>query len=303
MEKESKFRDIDLKRDFKILCFRSQKGDFSMVITPEGEKLFAGDKAESQLYSLLALPLHKLESVYWKERDTLIAEAISNISKEIILRVVNNRIYAVVSERFTHIPHREVFQVAETALTELGISYEILRPLVYTSTALYAKFVFNHNQDKVKSGIVVGNSVKGTASISLARFYLVIVCQNGLMDETKDIIFTRVHVGEKEAILAELKDAVSRLVSGIKPINAEEYAIYLPDWQLRLAKLDIAEKYKHSVRDQIKLTMLPGSVTLWSFVNAISQAAQTAPPRTRLQMEILAYQLLSKEVNTDGKET
>jgi len=291
------FNDLELSEGMTISMFRYYRDGqkkYTKVATKDGKSFYCSRSAESQLYHLLGLSVRGLEEMSWEERNAVIAGKLAerlSSKKPIILRVINNHIWAVVTEVHVLLRHSEVWNVVEEALTEKFGTYQKKKPM-RTNEGLYTKYLLPKlwKSDKLFAGLIVYNSVKGLGSLRIGAYYEIIACSNGLISSEYKEIYSRTHRGNKDEILDSLRSGLDLFLNTFKPIDMSNIDEHININEV-VEGLDIAKKYKDAV---LKSIFLDGS--RFELASSLSSVAKSAPPNTSIQLEELSFKIINKEV-------
>lgn len=302
-----RFRDFELKPEMRVRMFdytREGKRVRYSSLETDDEILYFSKTAESQFYHLLGLSVKALESQpYWQERDRLIEEkknerAVSGTP--IILRVVGKRIWSVVTEIHVLVRHTEVWNVVEEVLKARYGTF-LKRDPLRVSGGLYTKYLLPklwQDDTKMCAGLTVFNSASGQGSLRIGAYYEIIVCSNGLIAPEYNEVYSRVHKGNKDAILTSLRSRLEQFLDTFKPVDLSKAQETLEVASI-LQQLPIAKKYKMAVSNS-----LPLECSRFDIASSLSTIAKSglAPPNIRIELEILSFQILEGGLLCPKKE-
>ena len=132
--------------------------------------------------------------------------------KELFFRFDGDAIRSIFSTRYVPINNSTIIEkLLGNGYTEQSeAQFSIDENFMMLSLTNGASFVMKKN-DRIRSGVSIGNSETGTASLSMSAFFLRLVCTNGLIMATTDIERRFKHVSKK--ILDNFNDIVGQ-VSG-----------------------------------------------------------------------------------------
>jgi len=293
------FKDIELKPDAKLKLFRFRrqgKKQAFTVVEQDGQVYYARKIPETQLLHHLGLGVRAIESLDWPERDKILAERVPLIKdreNKIILRTVGQNIYACVTEVYTPIRDSVVWEITEDVLKAFGVAY-IRKTPVKTSTFTMTEYIFKDGNEDIAKGLYIKNSQRGTCSLSLGKYYEIVICSNGLVSGEYATIYSRVHRGAELEILSMFRTRLEEFLRELKPLDVST-ALSIPilSSEAEVEKLPFAKKYKQKIKDYLDTEELLAPLTQFHLANAISRIAQEAPPAVRLSMESYAFNLIA----------
>lgn len=204
------YQDLEIENIEDAKHFHYRKNDRVqdfLVLTINGNDYYLRKRENSQFYSLLGLKKWDVLNMHdYEERSAIILSTFKNKETKIILKMVDDKVFAVVSEYYTTIPHSHVW----------AITREIIKPnsesdLRRTPKLVWKIFYMDEDPD-FKVGLAVFNSCKGRASLSIRKYWEIKVCSNGMFSQRIQKLFARRHVGESEKILTEFKGSLESLM-------------------------------------------------------------------------------------------
>lgn len=287
------FRDVPLTDPCTVSVFRYRKDGklkkYSVVEMPDA-KFYLKNTAETQLMNLLGLSIRSLEHEDWKARNEIVNEALLKRlteKKQIILRTIDETCYAVVTDAFTDIPNYIVWDLVEKTFKVRGI--QATRQFIKLNSKSITKYIFKDGNRPIRNGIMITNSRKGLASLSLAKYFEIVVCANGLIDATSEVVFSRVHRGSEDEILAGFAASLETMLDSLEVIEPERFKNTVEDVEDFVNGLPIAKKYKERVLEDMELIF---DASYWDIANSLSTVAKLAPPATRIELEKLSFAIL-----------
>jgi len=299
------------KDGIKAQMFRYQKEGRRMkysMVEIDGELFWVRGTVETQLYNHLGLGMRELEGVMdYTVRNEKIQNAVKGLENPLVFRTGTDeegkkRIYAVVTPKFTHVGHNEVFALTEEQLKLLGIeNWE--GEIIATPTKVYKTYEFPkmtmepQKGDIINCGIRVSNSVKGLGGVAAFGFYKRLVCSNGMTSQHGIFAGSRKHVGIADFIKLEIKEMITSIISKIdisdKINQARQERLDITAIDGILYNLSIPQKYSKETIEIFKKGY-PDNNTRWDLVNALTYVSSHSVERDRRRLEIeqIAFYLL-----------
>jgi intracellular sulfur oxidation DsrE/DsrF family protein len=248
------------------------------------------DRMESEAPGLLADNVN-----HWLENEP----------KTQLVRVLDGRVRAFLSDKYQRIDHWDIASVAIPALQASGaeiVSCEI------TERRMYIKAVNYQVQGEVKvgqmvaAGTIVSNSETGQGRASVSPFVENLICTNGMV--VNSLAFARNHVGPKtettdaayallsqeaiaaddRAIILKMRDIIAGALShaGFDPIlntmrEAADPATRASDPAKAIETLAQVHTFTEQEQSGVLAHLIEGGdLTQWGIVNAITRTAADA---------------------------
>lgn len=230
----------------------------------------------------------------------------------VTLRLRNNEVAAIVSDRYAPFDPVELVETIRTALHRFGILREVRVRGVASGLVDNLRLVLPAEQKAVKPGDISMASLDITTSsfarsaVRLASGAYRLVCSNGLIVHQKAGGTSFRHVGERDRLKAAVSEAIpSAMVHarGVMDQWRRSVNFMVEDVQAQidaLRELTVPERknLEAAVIEETGSRALPGSAPVYEFVNAMTSAAKHAVPARRLDLEALAGSVLARHVGS-----
>ena len=226
------------------------------------------------------------------------------------LRLRNNEVAAIVSDRYAPLDPIELMGTIRSALQRFGILHDVRVRGVASGLVDNLRLVLPAEEKAIKPGDVsaLGLDITGSSfarsAIHVSPVIWRLVCSNGMRRAERGSGFSFRHVGDR----ARLRDAVveaipSALVRarGVMDQWRRSVDFMVEDVAAQIDALrELTTPEKKSVETALRLETghpeLPAHVPLYDLVNALTSSAKEAPPARRLDIEALAGDLLARHV-------
>lgn len=209
-------------------------------------------------------------------------------------------------DTYSPISHVDVWKYANTAMNDLEMSNGWLCGPQMRMTAIDPKKPVEPKKgDAVHFGATLGNAINGDGSCWVSDYFERLVCTNGMVARDKEHTERIEHRGDvqykvqeavlkastRSTLLGPAMHAAARTfldAPGIKTIRT-----YLKEGRNGGSpKLDVAVT-QAAMQEAVKDSRAEEEVTLWDFVNGITEHAHTAKTLTRrTELEALGYRTL-----------
>lgn len=273
----------------------------------DGQTFWLHKTVETQFYSHIGLKIRDLENIReYSERNKVIQENAKTLAVPIVLRMFtddfgNQKIYAVVSTKFTHFGHKEVFGLAEETLKRLGIDYwegEIIR----TNSKIFKTYEFPKmiispiRGDDIACGLRLTNSAKGLGSIGAYGYHRRLICSNGMTANKGTFLGGLRHIGDKLRIQNQFQGMIEKAIATLdiseKIIEARKIGVVDTNvWHILNDMLQLSQYEIGNIINRFKNE----EKNVWGLVNAITFIASrniTNIPTKQLMFQQKASKLL-----------
>lgn len=320
---------LDLKAGTRQMVMRDGN---TLVIGNNADHIFSiNDVAHRQISQHYHIPAEfydRLKGQTPKLLDTLVNGLGQHEESRRLVRTLDGRVRAFLSDRYRVIDNHEVLEGVLPALMDLGNEWEI-NSCEVTERKLYLKITFPTLQrevkidDVVQFGLVVSNSEVGMGSVHVAPFCLRLACTNGMtinqlakrrnhigrktQDPTEDIVNYTDETLEADdrAFMLKIRDSIRGLLQeSVIAAQVEKFQlaagqeVETPPMQ---AVEVLAKKTKLSIpeeRSVMNHLVRGGDLSVWGYANAITRTAQDAGSYDRAsELEELGGQVVNWPVS------
>lgn len=247
-------RRAENKSDYVIDTRKVKMEDDTKLSFDNGVRhnLEVNDTAHRQIASRLEIPAKyydRLRSASPALLATNVNHWLHNDPDTRMIRTLDGKVRAVLSDRYNRIENEEIARAALPALLEQD-GVQIMSSSI-TETRMYIKAVFTKVQGEVKkgdvvqAGVMISNSEVGMGAVSIKPLIYRLICTNGMVIE--DSKFTARHVGGR---VLETDDVRGMLTD--ETLKADDKAIMLKVRDVVRASFD-------QVRFQRQLELMQGS--------------------------------------------
>lgn len=299
--------------DLRTWGIRGERGFFSLApLTGHQPPRPLRQTAYSNLSTRLGAPsdfIKKLPAeLQLANLNFLLASQPRPLSSQLRLR--GDNVSAVVSERYAALDAEEFVDSVRLALKTEGVLDDVRVRAIATGTTDALRLVLPGEETELQVGDVshvgldISTSSFGKSAVHVSGMVWRLVCLNGLRSPESMGRMSFRHVGETARLQAGLRDAVptalfhARGLMGHwqKAVAAEVNHVKDLIDGMRELTLGERENVERALNQEHGTAELPGKVSLYSFINGITQAAHQAVPARRLEMESVAGRILAQEV-------
>ncbi len=226
------------------------------------------------------------------------------------LRLRNDEVTAVVSDRYAPLDPIELVDTVRGALVRQGALSEVRVRAVATGLVDALRLVFPSHRAAVKVGdltevgIDLSSSSFARSAIHVRSLLWRLVCTNGMRAANKRASFSFRHVGDSDRLKASIDEAIPSCLLEAKgvldqwrqavSVNIENLAERID--QMRELTLGEREVVKTEVASEAGVKELPPATDLYTLVNGVTAAARQAEPARRLEIESVAGEVLRRHV-------
>jgi len=174
----------------------------------------------------------------------------------------NGEFATIVSRRYTVLPNEEVLKLIEEAGYKThDVKYS------NNGNALYATLLSERVHavrigDIVKAGVLVRNSIDASTGFGVDMYTERLKCLNGAVSRGQEITWSRKHIGHREAIIGNFKQALERITLASEQL----IATYKLADQIRLNR----ELAKKIVETKVPIKYLPDSIQVEKKTKAVT---------------------------------
>jgi len=227
-------------------------------------------------------------------------------TKEMLLRTTNERLFGMVSNRYTIFDDKEVLDVVEGILgpkqnysiKDYSISPELMKLRIVSRDKI------NINGEDLSFGFDVRNSRVGRSSCTIDVLVYRAVCTNGMIfGGSKGMMFTKRHVAiSRTDLITEFTDMLDRAPDTIgfikKHIEESRLSIVKPGVITNLLSKFKAENISKNVSGRLEDSIDGGAYngTIWDFANNITLMSQDYSLETREKMERFAGKIILNQI-------
>lgn len=223
-----------------------------------------------------------------------------------LLRITENRVQAVLSERYSIFDDIDLMQTIDPIFNNLGRNFSVKN---YTVNAGIMKLrivsdeKFMVGEDELSLGIDIKNSRIGKSSIDLSFMMFRWACSNGMIFGRKDIdSFRKIHSGEVSLLssgLTELIESVPSKVNDAITSGNEVFSRMLDYKDIRnLNSVMKADSLPKPLRVEFSERFLDdvnfGPARAWDAINFLTHASKIYGVGTREKIEKAAGMIYSK---------
>lgn len=309
-----------VKRDFMVdpRQLRFETDAHGTMATLEGRKGESGelerfpvtDLAHGQIATFTEIPKAYYDRMRAEQHgllDTSVHTWLDSLGgKRRMVRTLDGRLRAVLSDRFRRIDNYDLGNVILPILAELGAEF---RHLAITEEKMFIKAIFPQMRgevrpglgDVVQLGVTIENSEVGRGSVSVLPMSLRLVCMNGAThnkygvkrnhvgsqitggEEAYELFSTEAMEADDKALMLKVRDVVKATASQVLLDNIlgdmrDSMAVDLATAPaLAVAELGRTKGLTEGTQTTILEHLLAGgTMTQWGLVNAITRSAQDA---------------------------
>jgi len=320
--KELVARDDEGKHDhfFSPLELRMKGGRLALpkpVDDGQGRKFLSVEldqRASGQMCGRIEVPVSYYRKI--SERSPDLADAVLNeglahltVSREqvrnLLLRMKGGIVRAVLSQEYRRIDNRQIVDSIERATVNLGNSRRI-RSFSVTPENMWLKLTMDNiwvddpleKGSPVHLGVIVGNSEVGSRAIDVYPFIFRKACTNDLVVLHSRAVSHR-HIGSDDrALLSTVEKAIAVALVDGRPfldrfVKAVATPVAKPEEHLRAFCQDRGLSQAFTEQAILAHRHETGD-TLFAIINALTRAAQTEKPDSRVEIEMYAGSLLNE---------
>lgn len=238
----------------------------------------------------------------------LLAEGDDNTAATLRLR--NDEVAAVVSDRYAPLDPVELVETVRDALARFGILHDVRVRGVASGLVDNMRLILPAEQQAIKPGDVsaLGLDITGSSfarsAVHVAPVIWRLVCSNGMRRAERSSGFSFRHVGDRERLRDAVAEAIpSALVRarGIMDHWKRSVAFMVEDVERQInamRELTTGEKknLETALIQEVGTNTLPERVPVYDFINALTRSAKEATPARRLDLEAVAGEVLTRHV-------
>lgn len=286
--------------------------------------LSPNEHALSQLASRLGIPSQYAKKCFEENPELLAVQTnywITNMkeedkAKEWFLRAKGDDLRAVLSDRYTQLDNKFVFEALGNSLSggsivdvknfDLNSKYLNLRMVFPDLTANIGTSI---KKDDVMVGVHITNSEVGSSSLRIDSCLYRLVCENGMIARVGgDSLMQQRHVhltnSEMENRVADAIGKALKTGDDLIESFARTREIKVNDPIKVLENLAKQQKYSQAFTDELKSSFNsePGK-TAFEVVNAFTHASKSLPFERRLEVETFAGNLMQDYLKNPHKKS
>lgn len=237
----------------------------------------------------------------------LLAEGDDNTAATLRLR--NDEVTAIVSERYAPLDPVELVETVRDALARFGILHDVRVRGVASGLVDNMRLVLPaEHQIKVGDASAVGLDVSGSSfarsAVHVAPVIWRLVCANGMRRAERGSGFSFRHIGDRDRLRDAVAEAIpSALVRarGVMDQWRRSVNFMVEDVERQInamRELTVGEKknLETALLQEAGTPALPERVPVYDFINALTHSAKEAAPARRLDLEALAGDVLTRHV-------
>jgi hypothetical protein len=226
-----------------------------------------------------------------------------------MLRIRGEEVTAIVSERYAPLDAGELVGTLRSALARHGLLDAVRVRAVATGVTDVIRLVLPNESTAIKIGDVslvgldVSSSSFGRSAVHLRGVVLRLSCLNGARTPSSLGDVSLRHLGETQRLRDGVAEGVATALVHARGLmdkwvlSVSSYITGLAEYIDSLRELDQGEQQR--VRVELganKPAQLPERVSVYDFVNAVTQAAHEAEPARRIELESIAGAVLLDQV-------
>lgn len=228
------------------------------------------------------------------------------------LRLRNDEVAAIVSDRYAPLDPVELMETIRAALSRFGILHDVRVRGVASGLVDNLRLVLPSETNAIKPGDLsaVGLDITGSSfarsAVHVSPVIWRLVCSNGMRRAERGSGFSFRHVGDRERLRDAVIEAIpSALVRarGVMDQWRRSVNFMVEDVAAQIeAMRELTSVEKKNVDNALQFETghrdLPGHVPLYDLVNAMTASAKEAAPARRLDIEALAGDVLARYVGS-----
>ncbi len=312
-ENDGQLRDLPIM-DLRTWGLRPDNGQFALAPLAGHEPARPlRANAFSQLSNRLGAPVEFVRDrlpapLQLATMNYLLAAAPQPLSAQLRLR--GEEISALVSERYAPLDAVEFVDTLRLALNQQGLLSTVRARAVASGTTDLMRLVVPSESQAIKVGDVtavgldLSTSSFGRSALHVRGLLWRLKCTNGLRTAEGMGQFSYRHVGESRRLRDGLRDAIPTALvhaRGVMDLWKKAVGVFVNNIAaeidaLRALSVGERERVQDEVKKEAHVLELPGRVSAYDFVNAITATAHDAEPAHRLEIEELAGGLLRRHV-------
>lgn len=218
-----------------------------------------------------------------------------------MLRLRGDDVTAIVSERYAPLDAGELVGTLRNALARHGLLETVRVRAVASGVTDVIRLVIPSESTAIKVGdtslvgLDVSSSSFGRSAVHLRGVVWRLICMNGARTPSSMGDVSLRHLGETQRLRDGLAEGVATALTHARGLMSRwksavsTYVTNLADFIDGMRELNLSEQ--QAVRVELganKPAELPGRVSVFDFVNAVTQAAHEAEPARRIELESIA---------------
>lgn len=298
----------DITEKWSNFSLKSTGGN--MIADVNGRELNLSNNGLSQLCQLTGTPSQYIKKCLGNNRSDL---AVYNINqwmnsvpdKEKLFRTTEDRIYGILSDRYSVFDDREILEILNSVVGS-GNDYSIKNALV-TPEIMKLRLVSRDkiiiNGDELSVGFDIKNSRVGRSSVEISLMLFRWICSNGMIfGGGKGMAYRKIHVGaDRSEIICGFTDMLNRLPDSVEYIKnhveMSQNQKLTSDLIQRLLDqykiIGVQKGIMGRVQANVETDLAEGKIlSLWDFINHTTQIAQDYSLETREKAETAASRIL-----------
>lgn len=295
--------------DLRTWGFRAIEGHFA--VQPLGrhrDPLLLRSNGLSNLCTRLQVPVDFLRRLPAPLELAILNWSLSDLERvtPMTLRTRNEEVQCVVSDRYAPFDPEELVSTLREVLVRHGLLDSVRVRAVATGMTDALRITFPERTVEAKvgdvthAGLDISSSSFGRSALHVRGLLYRLVCKNGMRTPEKMGEFSARHVGDTQRLRDFLADAVPSAMAhatGLMDSWRRAVAVQvenLADVIASMRELTLGERelVMNEVKQDSRAPALPESTSLYSFVNAMTAAAQKVETSRRLELESMAGGLL-----------
>lgn len=309
---DGEHRDLPIT-DLKTWLIAPHEGKFAFVpLARHHSPKVLRQNAFSNLAARVGAPadfLRKLPApLQLANLNFLLAEGDENSAATLRLR--NDQVAAIVSDRYAPLDPVELVDTVRDALVRFGILHDVRVRGVASGLVDNMRLVLHAEQEAIKPGDVsaLGLDISGSSfarsAVHVAPVIWRLVCSNGMRRAERGSGLSFRHVGDRDRLREAVAEAIPSALArarGVMDQWRRSVAFMIEDIERQITamrELTIGEKknLEAALVREVGTSALPERVPVYDFVNALTHSAKEATPARRLDLEALAGDLLTRHV-------
>lgn len=301
-----KARSVDLLDSWKNIRVKQDEQNILLDVKDKGEFLFSNNGLTA-LCNAAGVPTTYIKKCLGENHADLACKNINtwldrlSQDKEMFLRTTDNRLYGLLSNKYTVFDDHEVLDAVEGVLSPYHnysvknyyISPEILKARIVSREKI------NINGEELSFGFDIKNSRVGRASCEIAIIIYRWICSNGVIfGGGKGFMYAKRHIAiSREQFITEFVEMLDQAPDTVKYIKKsieDSQGIQLNSQNIQnLINRFKAENISRNAAGRIEQIMDEKyNRTLWGMTQAITELAQEYNLETREKMEEFAGKIL-----------